>query len=275
VNNNLNDRDVRSLAVQSTHLFAGVGGGRVWLNNSLLPTTLASISAASYSADLASESIVAAFGANLAPTTQAATTIPLPTQLAGTTVQVRDSAGTERLAPLFFVSAGQVNYQIPSGTTTGAATVTITSGNGSIAIGTAQIATVAPGLFSANADGQGVPAGYLLRYRNGQQQALEAIIERDAQNRFVTRPIDPGAEGDELFLVLFGTGIRFHSGLSGVTASIGGENAEVLFAGAQPDFIGLDQLNLRLPRSLAGRGEVDVSLTVQGKTTNTVKLRFK
>ncbi len=89
---------------------------------------VASVSAASFSgATLASESIVAAFGTGLAITTQTAATVPLPTSLAGTTISVKDSAGTERLAPLFFVSPGQINYQMPPGTMTGAATVTMTN----------------------------------------------------------------------------------------------------------------------------------------------------
>jgi uncharacterized protein (TIGR03437 family) len=52
-------------------------------------------------------------------------------------------------------------------------------------------------------------------------------------------------------------------------------DAEVLFAGAAPGFVGLDQSNVRLPRSLAGRGEVDVVMTVDGKAANTVKVVIK
>lgn len=115
--------------------------------------TLASVSAASFSgATLASESIVAAFGAGLAITTQAAATLPLPTALAGTTINVKDSAGAERQAPIFFVSPGQVNYQMPQGTAPGSATVTITSRYGDTSTGVVQIAAVAPGLFAANAN---------------------------------------------------------------------------------------------------------------------------
>ncbi len=96
----------------------------------LTPTgAVANVSAASFTGPtLASESIVAAFGAGLATTTQTAGAIPLPTSLAGTTITVRDSAGTERLAPLFFVSPDQVNYQMPPGTMPGLATVTINGG---------------------------------------------------------------------------------------------------------------------------------------------------
>ena len=74
--------------------------------------TVTSVSAASYSAmGLAREGIAAGFGAGLATTTIRTTTLPPPTQLAGTTVNVKDSAGVERLAPLFFVSPAQVSYQ--------------------------------------------------------------------------------------------------------------------------------------------------------------------
>lgn len=83
-------------------------------------------------------------------------------------------------------------------------------------------------------------------------------------------PIDLGSEGDQVILLLFGSGIRYRSGLAGVKAVIGGENAEVLYAGLQPESVGLDQINVRLPRSLIGRGEVNVVLTVDGRVANTV-----
>src|SRR6185503_17873094 len=67
-----------------------------------------SASAASFSTEqFASESIASAFGVSMATTSPSgvsATSVPLPTSLGGTTVQVTDSAGTPRLAPLFFVS---------------------------------------------------------------------------------------------------------------------------------------------------------------------------
>jgi uncharacterized protein (TIGR03437 family) len=50
---------------------------------------------------------------------------------------------------------------------------------------------------------------------------------------------------------------------------------EVLYAGAQGAFAGLDQVNVRLSRNLAGRGLVDVLLTVDGKMANTVKIHMK
>ena len=238
---------------------------------------LASVSAASFSgAELATESIVAAFGVGLATTTQAATTVPLPTTLAGTTVKLRDSAGVTRDAPLFFVAPAQVNFLVPTGTAAGAATVTITSGDGSISVGTTQIASVVPGLFSANSNGQGVAAAVVLRVKANGDRIYEAISRFDAaQQRFVAVPIDLGPDTDAVYLILYGTGIRFRSALSAVTASIGGTNASVLYAGGDTGFVGLDQVNVLLPRSLAGRGEVDVVMTADGKPANTVRVAIK
>lgn len=237
---------------------------------------LATVSAASFSGTaLAREAIVAAFGAGLATTTQTANTLPLPTQLAGTSVSVRDSAGAERLAPLFFVAATQINFLIPPGTAIGLATITVTSGNGALALGTVNIAPVAPGLFAANANGQGVPAAVVLRVKANGAQSYEALARFDqAQNRFVTAPIDLDMAGDQLFLLLFGTGLRFNSGLAGVTVRLGGVDAPVSFAGAQGDLAGLDQVNVGVPRALAGRGEVDLVLTVDGSAANTLRVAF-
>jgi uncharacterized protein (TIGR03437 family) len=238
---------------------------------------VASVSAASFSGTtLASESIVAAFGAGLAINTQAAATLPLPSSLAGTTINVRDSAGAERQSPLFFVSPAQANYQMPPGTVPGAATVTITNRYGEVSAGTVQIAAVAPGLFAANANGQGVAAAAALRVKADGSQQFEPVSRFDpAQNRFVPTPIDLGPATDQVFLILFGTGTRFRSSLSSVSARIGGVDAPVLFAGAQGDFVGLDQINLQLPRSLIGRGEVEIRLTADGQPANAVTVNIK
>lgn len=241
----------------------------------LVPTRLlTSVSAASYSSlALAPDSIVAAFGTSLASSTEIATGQPLPTRLAGTEVRVIDGNQVERLAPLFFVSPDQVNYLMPAGTASGAVTVRLNSGDVSSAEGPANIAAVAPGLFSANADGKGVANAVVLRVRSDNSRIFQSVSQFDqSQNRYIPTLIYPGEETDQLFLILYGTGIRSRSSLSNVTATIGGTNATVVYAGPQADFSGLDQVNLILPRSLAGRGEVDVVLTVDGQPANTVTI---
>ncbi|MGE0127945.1 MAG: SBBP repeat-containing protein [Blastocatellales bacterium] len=238
---------------------------------------LVNVSAASYSgSSCAVEGIVAAFGINLATTTQAAFSITLPTTLGGTTVQVKDSAGQVRLAPLFFVSPFHVNYLIPAGTANGTAEVTITSAAGAISKGTIQASLVAPGVFSANANGVGLAAGVVLRVRADGSQSYEPMIRFDpALNSFVAAPIDLGPESDQVFLLLFCTGVKARSSIAAATASLGGQAGQVSYVGNQGQFAGLDQVNVRLPRSLIGRGEVDCALVVDGLAANVVKVHVK
>lgn len=235
---------------------------------------ITTVSAASFNGDaLAPESIVAAFGVDLARATGTAVTFPLPCALAGASIKVRDSSGIERCAPLFFASPGQINFQIPPGTAIGSATITTDNGAGEISTGAVQVASAAPGLFAANANGQGVAAAVALRIRANNAQSYEPVARFDqALGRFVSVSIDLGPSTDQVFLILYGTGIRYRSNL---TAQIGGMAAQVSFAGAQGSLVGLDQVNVLLPRSLIGRGEVDVVLTVDGKAANTVKVSIK
>ncbi len=242
----------------------------------LLPRgAVATVSAASYNAsELASGSIAAAFANGMATATLAANQIPLPTSLAGTSVRVKDSTGTERLASLFFVSPTQINFLVPAETSAGTAIITVISGDGVISTGTVNVTAVAPGLFSANGDGMGVPAAYAVRLRNN-AQTIEQVLEfSGAQNKFVAKPLDLGSAGDIVVIVLFGTGIRGRSAQAAVSCRIGGQAGEVQYASVSPGFVGLDQVNVVIPRSLAGRGEVDVVLTVDGKTANTLKLNI-
>lgn len=240
-------------------------------------TNTASLSAASFSATaLAPESISVVFGADLATGTGSATADPLPLTLAGTTVKVKDSANTERTAPLFFVSPGQINYLIPAGTAPGDGVVTITSSDGRLSTGRVRIETVAPGVFTANSNGQGVPAAVALRVRANGEQVYETLNRFDtATQRFVATPIDLGPATDTVYLVLFGTGLRFRTGLQGVTVRLDTVNGNVIYAGGQTGLAGLDQINVGIPRSLIGKGEIDVVLTVDGKTANTVRVNIK
>jgi uncharacterized protein (TIGR03437 family) len=239
-----------------------------------------SVSAASFSSDpVAGESIVALFGAGLANTTASATSLPLPTVLGGTQIRLidRNGAGTTRTAPLFFVSAGQINYLMPAGVESGPALLFIeTSENRLLASGRVNIAAVSPGLFAANANGQGVAAAVALRVKADGTQSFEPVARFDsAQSRFVSVPLDLGPADEQVFLLLFGTGFRLRTALRAVNVKIGGTDSEVLYARAQGSLAGLDQINVRLPRSLLGRGEVDINLTVDGKAANVVKVNVK
>ncbi len=241
------------------------------------PGALTVVSSANYRGDaVAVESIASIFGAALATTTQIATSTPLPTELAGTRVVVRDSAGVEHSSPLFFVSPNQINFQIPSGAATGAATITVFSGFGASATSAVQLVKVKPGLFATDASGKGLAAAVLLRINADGTQIYEAVADFDPiRNAFVPRPIDLGPPGEQVFLALFGTGLRHRVSLAAVNTQIGGTSAEVLYAGPQVAFAGLDQINARLPRTLAGRGEVDVAVSVDGLAANVLKVSIK
>jgi uncharacterized protein (TIGR03437 family) len=75
-----------------------------------------------------------------------------------------------------------------------------------------------------------------------------------------------------MYLHLYGTGIR---GRSAVGAKIGGVDATVSYAGPVAGVPGLDEVQILMPRSLAGRGEAAVELTVDGKRANTVAVSLQ
>ncbi len=233
---------------------------------------ITTVSAASFSGELgaAPDSIAAGFGPGLATGTVGAPAIPLPTSLGGTLVRVTDSAGTEHLAELFLVSPLQINYLIPEDAALGLALVIVETDGQEVARGTVRIHAVAPSLFTANVSGQGVPAARALHVAADLTQTERLIYDDTAPvGSREALPIDLGPEDEQVFLVLFGTGMRGIT--TGATATVGGEAVPIADLLAQPTLVGLDQANLGpLPRSLIGRGEVDILLTVDGKAANTV-----
>ena len=251
-------------------------GSRTYTLTVTQSAPIAIVSAASFIGNsLAPESIVAAFGSGLAKSTEAAATQPLPTTLAGTRVSVLDSLGTERAASLFFVSPTQINFQVPPGTAAGKALVTIIHDE-TVAAASPQIEMVSPGLFSANANGQGLMTGLALRVKADGSQSFEPVARFDEEKKqFVATPIELRPATDRVFLVMFATGLRNRSSLGSVSVNIGGVSTDALYAGPQGSFAGLDQLNVLLPRNLAGRGEADVAVTVDGKQANALKVTIK
>jgi len=238
---------------------------------------VASVSAASYDGTvLAGDSIVAAFGEGMTAATRIASTTPLPTDLAGITVKLRDSMGIEHLVPLFFVSPNQINYLVPTEAASGSASLIVMKDGVASSGGNILIAPVAPGIFTANSSGRGLPAASVLYVKPDGSQRYASVARYDsASNGFIASPIEACANGEDAYLILFGTGLRRRSSLATVSVKVGGLDAPVIYAGEQGDFTGLDQINVQLPRSLCGRGEVDVTLTVDGKSANSVKVFIK
>lgn len=283
---NWEDGDKRIRFVLPTALFAGHAllyvvdaQGRESRAQSITISSspLTTVSSANYrGGSLAVESLATIFSNALATTTQAATATPLPTELVGTRVSVKDSAGVERNSPLVFVSPTQINFQIPPGTAAGTAAITVFSGFGSSSTGTIQVSNVAPGIFAANSTGKGFAAAVVLRIKADGSQTFEPVVVFDpVKADFAAVPIDLGNPSDQVFLLIYGTGIRKRSELSAVSVQVGGVPTQINFAGAQTDFVGLDQINALLPRTLIGRGDADVVVSVDGQTANTVRVNIK
>lgn len=236
-----------------------------------LPTNeLVGASAASYLTDaVAPGSIVAAFGEDLAPAALAAFGAPGP-RLGRTRLEVIDSSGALRPASIFAVSPGQVNFLLDPNTRLGPAIVTVYDENRPLAEGRLQVASIAPGLFGANGDGQGAAAGQWLRAGAGSQNAQPLATLDEATGRYAPAPIDVGA--GQVHIILYGTGIR-RAQLHEVDLTVGGVSVPVLYAGEQSEFLGLDQINAGpLPAELAGRGLAAVVVRIGAAASNTLEV---
>ena len=116
---------------------------------------------------LASGMLLAGFGTGLAELTVEAS-LPLPTELAGRKVLIKDANGAEKTALLLYVSPAQINYVVPEGLAEGPAQIRLVDRNGNlIRIGLAQVRRLSPGIFTANFNGSGVPAGLVVRVKPG------------------------------------------------------------------------------------------------------------
>jgi uncharacterized protein (TIGR03437 family) len=228
--------------------------------------------AATFLASLASDEITSLFGiTGLKGDVLAAQ--PLATSLDGVTINITDSTGTSRLALLYgvFASAGQVNFMVPSSTAAGWANVTVTLPNGGTVATIVNITGAAPGIFTANMTGQGPFAGQQIYvHGDGSQTVANSVILNPGSIAAVPNPINLSNPGDQVYLVLYGTGIR-HAG--SLTASINGDSLPVLYFGPQGAYSGLDQINLGpLPASLSGSGTVNLAITADGQAANPISI---
>ncbi len=247
-------------------------GGRLTVNLQVVTTALPSIffggvangssgNAATYSNAIANAvapgSFVSIYGERFAGAAAQADSATLPKSLGGLTVLVNGVP-----APLFYVSPGQINFQIPFETPAGVATVVVTQGGGnsiaSSSLAWIRIAAAAPGITVF-----------------GQNRA--AIRNQDTT---VNLPDNGAAVGS--VISIYGTGIGpvtppVGSGLPAslteltrailnVTATIGGKDAHVEFAGLTPGSTALAQVNVTVP-ALAP-GDYRVVLNVGGVLSN-------
>ena len=200
-------------------------------------------------------SLFSIFGTGLSPQPTSAATVPLPNSLGGTQVLVNGEA-----VPLSYVGANQVNAQIPIDAPTGQpVTFTVTNTDGASNSVTLTIRAAAPGFFTL--------AG------------KEAVIQNP--NGSMNSEAEPAHPGDVLVAYLTGggavnaagpwiTGANSPEGASSAKApyslTVGGHPAEPEYVGLAPGFVGLYQVNFKLP-SLAA-GSYPMVLTIGGVSSN-------
>ena len=198
--------------------------------------------------DIAEQEIVSLFGLSLADF-DADAVLPLGTELGGASVDVTDSQGVTRPCLMLAarvetdVSSAQLNFIIAAGTATGPAILTVRRASGGSHSITINVVEVAPGIFTANSSGSGVPAANAMRFVDGQLTDTYPVFEVTAFPLQAT-PIDLGPANHQVFLSLFASGIR-NGGTVEVT--IGGVPMTTIFGPApSSEFEGLEQLNVLL-----------------------------
>jgi|HubBroStandDraft_1064217.scaffolds.fasta_scaffold05837_1 uncharacterized protein (TIGR03437 family) len=223
------------------------------------------VNAADFTAPVAPGSIASAFGTYAVSATSEAFVVPLPTNLNGLTLPV----GNGSLAPLFFVSTTQVNFQVPWDLAGQSSTTISSTVNGQTSTAqTVNLAPYAPGIFTLTSTGSG--AG--------------AVLDSSYNLLSSTNAAVPGST----YVLIYCTGLGPVSNTPATgspapsdplaqttvtpTVMIGGLNATVSFSGLAPGFVGLYQVNALVPAAAATGTAVPVSISIGGKTSNTVTI---
>jgi uncharacterized protein (TIGR03437 family) len=229
------------------------------------------VNAASFASGrkVAPGSIISIFGRNLAEGTAQAARLPLPLALYHVSVSFdQPDAGLSVPGRLFFVSAGQLNVQVPwefLGLTHTLVKVRI---NDTVsAVVRVELSDYAPGIFEYDAAGG---------------QRLGVVTHADG--RIVT-PSSPARPGETVVVYATGVGPVDQPQVSGEAASarplastritptvtVGGQSAAVIFSGLTPGFVGLGQLNITIPAA-ARSGLQPLVVTSNGIESNTVNV---
>lgn len=180
--------------------------------------------------------IVSIFGFDLGPATPAGLRLEpngrVSTELAGTRVFFDDIP-----APLLFTSTGQVNAVVPYGVRGERTSLRVEFEGRPTNVITVPVVAASPGLFAVtNQNGQvnaaatpAAPGSALILYGTGEGQTNPAGVDGSVSATVFPRP------------------------LLDVSVTIGGQAANVLYAGAAPGFVaGVLQVNVLVPTGLSG-----------------------
>jgi uncharacterized protein (TIGR03437 family) len=224
------------------------------------------VNGASFAAGLAVApgSLAAIFGTNLASSTTSAAAIPLPTAL-GQALGQTSVTFNGVPAPLFFVSAGQINVQVPFTTAPGPTTVQVTQSGMTSTVQTIGVAAFSPGLFLLDQAGDG------------------AIFH--ALTFGIVSSSSPARTGEAISIYATGLGAVSPSTASGSaaaslastitqpTVTIGGVPCNVLFSGLAPGLVSVYQINVAVPAGLsAGNQAVRIGIGVPVLLSNTANV---
>ena len=253
----------------------GTNGANIGLHYDPLaggaPTRLTNQNSAGYGTVLAPAMIALAQAPNVAPALMVYPANDWPTQLNGVKIDVTDSKGQSRPGLIYYVAPMQLGYLVPSATALGTAQITLTTSSGATYTAPATINSISPGLFTADSTGSGAPAGLWIKASASGAQTFDYLFNLKT---LAPAPVDLGLPTDQVFLSLYGTGFRAFS--EQATATVGGLSVPVAGAAPVAMYLGEDVVNVGpLPRSLAGRGVVDVIVSFDGKPANTVSVAFR
>lgn len=200
-------------------------------------------------------------------------------KLGVTSIKLTDRRGNEFKGEVKWTGPKQTNFLVPKDIATGPADIEVNTGVNELSRGKFFLAFLTPGLFTANADGLGVPAAVALRVK-GNVYAYEPILQLSVDNKYVPIPIKVSDSTEQVFLVLFGTGFGNNWDLNEVKGKIDGLDTQVYYSGPQGPsgvpgtFPGLDQINLLLPVSLLS-GKHTIQIAYANLKTNEVSIETK
>jgi uncharacterized protein (TIGR03437 family) len=221
----------------------------------------------SQGAPLAPGSLISIYGLKLADGTAAAAGLPLETNLQGVTVVM---AG--RKLPLQYTSSGQINaiipYDIPANTPQSAV---ILRGNRVSSVVQVPLADTLPAVFTTDQSGKG--QGAILNNSDG--RLFDATNPAHAGDAAVIYCTGLGTVDSTVPAGSASPGNPLANTVNGVSVTIGGKPAQVLYHGLSPGFAGLYQVNVFVPDDIAPGNAVPVVLTSAGRSGGTVTMAIR
>ncbi len=222
---------------------------------------------------LARGGISTAYGPILADREVAAPGPVLPRRLGNVSVRITDARGVTQFAPLLYAGAGWsfINFIVPEKCADGPAEVAVVRTDGSVSGSRILIGDLAPGLLTVPPDGRSAAVGEVTQHAPGKPEVSFATWTcRKTDCRTAPIALSPDVVTT---LRLIGTGFRHLGSHPVVEVTVGGISAPVVSIGPA-SAAGTDQVTIRVPDALAGRGETDLFLRVNGELSNLVRVNF-